>query len=1628
MISAAGSGSRSNRDARKGLGFERGEMVESELEEGEACSYQNHEDFDALSYIDEKLQDVLGHFQKDFEGGVSAENLGAKFGGYGSFLPTYQRSPFWSQPSTPQKFRSQNTPRSPNNVQQEGGQGDAVQFSNGTQSSRLGPGSATSSRLPSVKAPSVHEGIDRGKWMGTNSDEAFNSKSKPQKSKATSLSDQKTLKVRIKMGLDNLPTRKNASIYSGLGLDVSPSSSPDESPSESEGISCGPQGAPFESPTSILETMIDLPMLLLSPLPNDFIELTSKETHAVVSIPSPFHMGEPQSSGVLLHGSNTVKGDIKFPGGKKVKSSESRESKKNTLNDIGVLSRKEQGRDAPTTEALLYSACSFSDDPPKSVDGTCDSLKEGNKTMVREKTFSDQTQKEQVDPTSTEVNGFAERKKGGSVRKVMRDKVSLDDISFSTVKGNSQGDKTCDSIVTESNVSKVRTTSNTDCIEPFEKAYETGSLSEQGNVTLPVKEYPFPGGKNKSKGSHGTIVEEIEKENSTVGTSLIPKAKKSFDDSSTSNQETEDIRVRKGVEKARDVFGEFEEQDRRDSLETPYEDKLKESEVERKTPTINCGAKGRSGGKKVDKPLTAENVRHTGNAQVTDAVIGNGVPAMVPPVVIEENWVQCDRCHKWRLLPVGTNLDILPEKWLCSMLNWLPDMNRCSFSEDETRKALIALYQGPTPESQRNLQNVYGSVTVGGTVPTVQHPDQHQLNNDHHAVPGGKTKVVKDMSNSGNKDSFSPFPSAIKKNLQSSVKSKSLNDVNKSPAVSEANLPGEKNKNKQRILEKNSDEGDEKNMKVKSKRGPDEDCSRPSKKDRSDTVHSTDEEWYAEQRGSSRKAGHSSSNSFPTTSVSKDRPRHKEHSSSRDSKLGKERVSAENTKGKGQSSLDERFLDLGNYDSVGIKKRKLKDYQDAQTCSTGNPYQQDNRISVQEFSDSRKEKKVRNSKSEGRESSVIKGSGRTDKKVSETKNQESRQNPASTLSQHSLGGIDCLKRDLGSVQASVVATSSSSKVSGSHKTKASFQELKSSPVESVSSSPMRILSTEKFTNRELAGKDDFHDTAALDSPRSCSDGEDGGGSDRSGTAKDKNFTMAHRSNFQNTGVNMSDSKPKARTASHCTNGCVDNIAQDGKYPGTEQQIKDLGEDGPDDVSRIRKSGIESGLKNNTVSSIQLQDQYQLREEKHRNGKVNLEEKFGFIPDQSDNIHVGKKDYAGKSESRKKENHLNGGQYFEEVSINAICKQEASHARSHHQLPDCDTKRSSKRSLPERPDLEVLGKGKSLSLLPSGGAQAETVGHCPQSVVDFHKGNGDIEVDPSKVDDMSKLQKKPPKKADHQNGTQQVSSRNSALNGHRSKEIDVPSPMRRDSYSHAANNAVKEAKDLKHLADRLKNSGSTVESTSLYFQAALKFLRGASLLESGNNDNAKHDEMFRSRQMYSSTAKLCEFCAHEYEKSKDMALAALAYKCTEVAYMRVIYSSHPRASRDRHELQAALQMVPLGESPSSSASDVDNVNNSTAADKLSLSKTVNSPQVAGNHIIAARNHPNFVRLLTFAQEMNFAMEASRRSRNAFAAANSSSAVNKHADGISSIKKALDFNFQDMEGLLRLVRLAVEAMNL
>jgi len=58
----------------------------------------------------------------------------------------------------------------------------------------------------------------------------------------------------------------------------------------------------------------------------------------------------------------------------------------------------------------------------------------------------------------------------------------------------------------------------------------------------------------------------------------------------------------------------------------------------------------------------------------------------------------------------------------------------------------------------------------------------------------------------------------------------------------------------------------------------------------------------------------------------------------------------------------------------------------------------------------------------------------------------------------------------------------------------------------------------------------------------------------------------------------------------------------------------------------------------------------------------------------------------------------------------------------------------------------------------------------------------------------------------------------------------------------------------------------------------------------------------------------------------------------------------------------------------------------------------------------------------AQNVNLAMEASRKSRIAFTAANISMDQLGSKEGFSSVKRALDFNFHDVDGLLRLVRLA------
>ncbi|KAL6551378.1 hypothetical protein OROMI_021866 [Orobanche minor] len=84
------------------------------------ADYVNSSSNAVQKIIDEKLQSVLGHFQRYFNDGVIVESRGAAFGGYGSFLPMHQHSPLIrSDPKTPQISQNYNRPRSPNNLHLE---------------------------------------------------------------------------------------------------------------------------------------------------------------------------------------------------------------------------------------------------------------------------------------------------------------------------------------------------------------------------------------------------------------------------------------------------------------------------------------------------------------------------------------------------------------------------------------------------------------------------------------------------------------------------------------------------------------------------------------------------------------------------------------------------------------------------------------------------------------------------------------------------------------------------------------------------------------------------------------------------------------------------------------------------------------------------------------------------------------------------------------------------------------------------------------------------------------------------------------------------------------------------------------------------------------------------------------------------------------------------------------------------------------------------------------------------------------------------------------------------------------------------------------------------------------------
>lgn len=442
--------------------------------------------------------------------------------------------------------------------------------------------------------------------------------------------------------------------------------------------------------------------LLLSPLPDDLIHLTEKARVFRDTKSGPVHKSSRES--YVMFGSDSARSDGKVSGEKKAKSMErssfsadlKNDNSKEGQNCLGVILKKETDFDTFSCEELVSNALKLPllsntfDDSTKGTGRASDISRESNKGVVREKLFSDSLKEDVFDPIANQEVGWVDKPNGkvSSSVKVWEEKRanSLTDASVYPKKdGNRKGERTSSSVKAESNGSKEGKVLNTELIDPPKlKAGQKAAPSEQDIVKVSSgKEHMSSGSKKRSKGSQSHSTQAGSSNSGKISSSSIHKNKKnSHVDDYTLKNELEDAKLQKDFGKRKDKYKDFfgdinveHEENGIDSFEMPSDDRLKESDiVEKSTPALNNVSKEKSSGKKIYKPPTSgtypkvatNTLPPTGSGPISDAA-----PAAVAPVVIEENWVCCDKCQKWRLLPIGINPDHLPEKWLCSMLSWL---------------------------------------------------------------------------------------------------------------------------------------------------------------------------------------------------------------------------------------------------------------------------------------------------------------------------------------------------------------------------------------------------------------------------------------------------------------------------------------------------------------------------------------------------------------------------------------------------------------------------------------------------------------------------------------------------------------------------------------------------------------------------------------------------------------------------------------------------------------------------------------------------------------------------------------------------------------------------------------------
>ncbi|CAA2983175.1 Retrovirus-related Pol polyprotein from transposon TNT 1-94 [Olea europaea subsp. europaea] len=925
-------------------------IQDPELEEGDACYHKDDTSIDpdvALSYLEEFLlkiwvsEPTMGLL--DGKGSVPilfpigkmiAWNLfilaGAKFSGYGSFLPAYQRSPsVCSQPKSPLRVKQPNTPLSPNYFPPEGiphhsGVLPNVTFSHRNCANAL-PGVHP---LQNLKAPSGDGSIRQDALSSDKVSESSPIKPGFPSSKSDSRTDQRKLKVRIKVGSDRT-TQRNVVIYGSLGL-ISPSSSAGNSPEESGGISCELHEIPDQSPSRILKLMTTFPVsgVLLSPLHEDLLNLVRERKSPVDIEPTTALKCAHNQSVVPVHDTNPRLGNGDVLRGKKTKSVEKRANFDESKNESGMDIKED--KKILTLECRLQSSNDLNCKPiSDSVCSAGESLKGVHRTSKTIRDF-------ESDVSVRKGAGNKDRVKGRAGSADVDKADSFESISGqSGVKYDFQEPK--NRFTDKVGKHRVRSSQKDGSIDNEDGALSTGSMNpssrkyvlkstsgeqDESRMSPAINKLSLQL-KKKLKGSRSSV---------KLDSNLAKESLRSGDFSATKNKLTlkkdsrEVHRSHKDVADTRSEHLDILKQ----SLERPSDNRSKNSTLEtikEKDASVDKYKERARSRKLKDQISSGTNLEEAPPYALPPdkGLVSETEQTLVAGVLIEEHWVACDRCQKWRLLPIGTLPQNLPDKWVCSMLNWLPGLNRCDIGEDETTKALYALYQVPFPDNQSNLQTHADKITNGLASGGGDRFCQNHQNFDFDQI-----------DDEGN----DPIPSSnLNKNFQlQPVRNKSLKEVNQPQAtlnlVNKSNMQYQNKSSAvmEKSLYKEKDEhlvGDDANPRKKRKRESDQRVHTNVKKIKPEGAMDLDD--FQTPGGGLGRVGCSSSSGSPNKADLKDKKKLRVL----DSRLaGREKlqISGKEQKDNVQELLDNGSLDMitCNKRKISSRKRKLKDSQGIQ--------------------------------------------------------------------------------------------------------------------------------------------------------------------------------------------------------------------------------------------------------------------------------------------------------------------------------------------------------------------------------------------------------------------------------------------------------------------------------------------------------------------------------------------------------------------------------------------------------------------------------------------------------------------------------------------------------------------------